>query len=105
MFKVTNSKKFKQREQYFSGKDFMLRKSASITSNFIVYIMTLPKARRTLELTAELSVTRDSWRKHVPQGCGAVFSDFWHACHRSRIFNMLNNFVHERGFPPSVRAC
>lgn len=57
MFKVTNSKKFKQREQYFSGKDFMLRKSASITSNFIVYIMTLPKARRTLELTAELSGT------------------------------------------------
>ena len=34
------------------------------------------KARRTLELSAKLSVSR-------------------HACHRRRIFNMLNNFMHE----------
>ena len=53
------------------------------------------KARRTLELSAELSVSRDCWRKLIPQVCGVIFCDFRHACHRRRIFNMLNNFMHE----------
>ena len=39
------------------------------------------KARRTLELSAELSVTRDCWRKQVSQVCGDVLRDFRHACH------------------------
>ena len=55
----------------------------------------IPKARRTLELSAELSVTRGCWRKLFPQVCGVMFCDFCHACHELRIFNMLNNFVHE----------
>ena len=59
------------------------------------YIRKLSKARRTLALSAELSVTRDCWRKLFPQVCGVIFCDFRHACHRRRIFNMLNNFVHE----------
>ena len=48
------------------------------------------KARRTLELSAELSVSRDCWRKLFPQVCGVIFCDFRHASHRRRIFNMLN---------------
>ena len=62
------------------------------------------KARRTLELSAELSVSRDCWRKLISQVCGVIFCDFRHACHRRRIFNMLNNFMHEWTFPHSVRA-
>ena len=58
-------------------------------------MMAFYKARRTLELSAELSLTGDSWRKEVSPVCGAVFSDFRRACHERRIFNMLNNFVHE----------
>ena len=38
------------------------------------------------------------------QVCGVVFCDFGHSCHRRRIFNMLNNFLHEWTFPHSVRA-
>ena len=49
-------------------------------------------ARRTLEETAKLSVTRECWRKLFPLVCAAVFCDFRHACHRRQIFNMLNNF-------------
>ena len=62
------------------------------------------KARRTLELSAELSVTRGCWRKLFPQVCGVMFCDFCHACHELRIFNMLNNFVHEWTLTHSVRA-
>ena len=40
------------------------------------------EARRTLELSAELSVPRDSWRKQIPPMCGVVFNAFRHACHR-----------------------
>ena len=53
------------------------------------------KARRTLELSAELSVSRDCWRKLFPQVCGAIFCDFRDTCHQRRIFNMLNNFKYE----------
>ena len=55
-------------------------------------------ARRTLELLAELSVSRDCWHKLFPQLCDVIFCDFRHACQRRRIFNMLNNFMHERTF-------
>ena len=37
------------------------------------------KARRTLELSAELSGTSDCWRKLFPQVCGDLFCDFLHA--------------------------
>ena len=33
-----------------------------------------------------------------------MFCDFCHACHELRIFNMLNNFVHEWTLTHSVRA-
>ena len=62
------------------------------------------KARRTQELSAELSVTRGCWRKLFPPVCGVIFCDFRLACYERRIFNMLNNFVHEWTFPHSVRA-
>ena len=62
------------------------------------------EARRTLELSAELSVTRGCWRKLFPQVWGVMFCDFCHACHELRIFNMLNNFVHEWTLTHSVRA-
>ena len=55
----------------------------------------LRNARRTLELSAELSVTRGCWRKLIPQVRGVVFYDFRHSCHQRWIFNRLNNFVHE----------
>ena len=48
--------------------------------------------------------SRDCWRKLFLQVCGVIFCDFRHACHRHRIFNMLNNFMHEWTFPHSVRA-
>jgi hypothetical protein len=51
-----------------------------------------------------LSVTRDSWRKQAPPVCGGILSDFSHACHRQRIFNMLYNFSHEWTFLPTVRT-
>ena len=45
---------------------------------------TLPFAHRDwIILPAELSVTRDCWRKQVPPVCGGVLNDFIHACHRS----------------------
>ena len=64
----------------------------------------LRNARRTLELSAELSVTRGCWRELIPQVHGVVFYDFRHSCHQRRIFNRLNNFVHKWTFPHSVRA-
>ena len=48
------------------------------------------KAWRTLELSAELSVTRDCWRKQFPPVRGGVLSYFSHACHRHRIFYMFS---------------
>ncbi len=38
-----------------------------------------PKACRTRELSAELTVTREHWRKQVPPVCGKILKDFWHA--------------------------
>ena len=64
----------------------------------------LRNPRRTLELSTELSVTRDCCRQLIPQVCGVVFCDFRHSCHQRGIFNMLNNFVREWTFPHSVRA-
>ena len=55
----------------------------------------LRNARRTLELSAELSVTRDCWRQLIPQVRGVEFCDFRHSWHQRGIFNMLNNFVRE----------
>ncbi len=37
------------------------------------------KAYRTRELSAELTVTREHWRKQVPPVCGKILKDFWHA--------------------------
>ena len=37
------------------------------------------KACRTRELSAELTVTRDHWRKQNPPVCGKILRDFWHA--------------------------
>ena len=53
------------------------------------------KARRTLQLLAELMVTIDYWSKQVPPVCAVVSSAFGHSCHQRQIFNILNIFVHE----------
>ena len=71
---------------------------------FVHFLVTTCYAQRTLEQSAELSITRDCWRKPFPQVCGVVLCDFCHSCYRCQIFNMLNNFVHEWTFPHSVRA-
>ncbi len=42
-------------------------------------ILLWAKACRTRELSAELTVTREHWRKQVPPVCGKILKDFWHA--------------------------
>ena len=87
-FTKTYPKKQQTQNQYSRKNPFKI-------DNFLNLNHYQSKARRTLELSAELSVTRGCWRKLFPQVCGVMFCDFCHACHELRIFNMLNNFVHE----------
>ena len=55
------------------------------SSHCLSQVSILAEARRTLELSAELSVSRDCWRKLFPQVCGVIFCDFRHACHPSMV--------------------
>ena len=51
--------------------------------NFVFIAMLLPKACRTRELSAELTVTRGYRRKQNPPVCGEILRVFRHACQKS----------------------